>query len=94
MSGATSAPCRKDTSRILHVVTRACSSTCTLSSPTHPSAKSPCFGRTLTSTIDPNQPTTTIFIPVLHIKKPVLLMYMYISGCIFILGHLLIAASC
>ena len=47
MSGATLAPCQKDTSRTLHAVTLACSSTCTLSSPTHPSAKSPCFGRTL-----------------------------------------------
>lgn len=52
MSGATSAPCQKDTSRTLHAVTLACSSTCILSSPTHPSAKSPCFGRTLILMID------------------------------------------
>ena len=51
-SGATSAPCQKDTSRTLHAVTLACSSTYTLSSPTHPSAKSPCFGRTLILMID------------------------------------------
>jgi hypothetical protein len=47
MSSAMSAPCRKDISPILHAVTPACSSTCTLSSLTPSSAKSPCSGRTL-----------------------------------------------
>ena len=47
MSSATSAPCRKGTSPTLRAVILACSSTCTLSSPTHYSAGSPCFGRTL-----------------------------------------------
>ena len=47
MSSVTSARCRKDISRTLHAVTLACSSTCTLSSPTRPCAKSPCSGRTL-----------------------------------------------
>ena len=54
MSGAMSAPCQKDTSCTLHAVTLACSSTCTLSSPTHLSAESPCSGRTLIFVIEPN----------------------------------------
>ena len=53
MSGAMSAPCQKDTSCTLHAVTLACSSTCTLSSPTHLSAESPCSGRTLIFVIKP-----------------------------------------
>jgi hypothetical protein len=46
MSSAMSAPCQKDISPTLHAVTPACSSTCTLSSLTPSSAKSPCSGRT------------------------------------------------
>ena len=45
-SSATSVPCREDTCRILHAVTLASSSTCTLSSPTPLSVKSPCFAHT------------------------------------------------
>ena len=82
VSGATSAPCQKDTSRTLHAVTLDCSSTCTLSSPTHLSAKSPCFGRTLILMID-HPITHCLFIPSLHPSKNVLLlMYMYI--CIYL----------
>lgn len=45
-SSATSVPCRKDICRILHAATLASSSTCTLSSPTLLSVKSPCFAHT------------------------------------------------
>jgi hypothetical protein len=70
-SSATSGPCQMDSCRISRADTLASSSTCTRSSPTLPSAESPCFAHTLISPIDHKSltpHTTYILLMFLHTK--------------------------
>ena len=63
-SDATSAPCLTDTYLTSHAVTLASSSTCMLSSPAPPYARSPCSARTLILLTDPI--TLAIYSSLLH----------------------------
>jgi len=63
ISSILSATYQRDTSSILQTSTLGCSSTCTLSSPTQLSTKSPCFARTLIVLIDSDR---YLFATVLH----------------------------